>query len=117
MIKTLWFCLLLTAFSTAELNQRTIAGTNDISFEISNQQPLGVGTVTVSTADQDYYVPVPNETDYYVLIPEQAVSVTIAGTVIGNGNQALVALPSGDTVGVKWPSNGAVVIVDRDEIF
>ncbi len=87
-----------------------------IAFVVSNQQAEGLGTVTVSTASNNYYLAVPGSSTDTVAIPDTATSITINGQTVPQGQQAYVTLPDQTVVAVMWETPCEAIVVDKDEI-
>lgn len=116
MVKTVLLTLALSAFAVIGAPLYVSAGSSTVTFSITNQQPVPVGTVTVNTLAAGYNVTVTDVTTYSVDIDDNAVSVTINGQSLSNGQKGLVTLADGTVVGVMWTATNAIVIVDKDEI-
>ena len=86
------------------------------TFVVSNQQAEGLGQVTVTTPSGDNYLTVPGNSTDTASISGTAMSITINGQTVPQGQQALVTLPDATVVGVKWDSTSEVVVLDKDEI-
>jgi hypothetical protein len=87
-----------------------------VAFVVSNQQTETLGQVTVSTSSGDNYLTVPGSSTDTVSISDTAISITIFGQVVPQGQQAYVTLPDQTVVAVLWETQCEVVVVDKDEI-
>ena len=83
------------------------------TFQISNQQADPLGTVTVTSPGGNYYVSVAGiETDS-VQITGTAISVTVNGQTIPQGQAAIIQLATGKQVEVLWTSQNAIDIINE----
>ena len=106
---------LMLAASLSFANRAAASAADTIQFQISNQQADALGEVTISTSVGDYYLNVgSNETDF-TQIGDTALSVTINGQTIPQGQKALIQLPSGEQVEVMWPAPNAIDVIDEGE--
>ncbi len=86
------------------------------SFVVSNQQAEALGAVTVSTVSGNSYLPVNGNSTDTDAISGTAISITIFGQTVPQGQQAYVTLPDQTVVVVTWQTPSEVVVVDKDEI-
>jgi hypothetical protein len=114
--KLIALAMMLTATLGYEGKASAQASGQGLTFQISNQQSESLGTVTVTSQDQGFYVAVPGTSFDSVDIDDTAISITIFGQTVPQGQQAYVTLPDGTIVAVLWETTSEVIVLDKDEI-
>ena len=113
--KLIAFAMMLTATLGYE-GKASAQASQGLTFQISNQQSESLGAVTVTSQDQGFYVAVPGSSVDSVDIDDTAISITIFGQTVPQGQQAYVTLPDGTIVAVLWATTSEVIVLDKDEI-
>ena len=112
-MKTTLLILAISFAATLGFANKTFAQANGNSFQVSNQQAEGLGTVTITAPSGDYYLPVQGNSNASMPIPDTAISVTINGQVVPMGVQAIVTLASGKQVVVMPQGPNAIAVIDE----
>jgi hypothetical protein len=115
-MKTTIFILAISLAATLGFANKTFAQAGGNSFQISNLQIDGLGTVTITAPSGNYYLSAPGLSSVSTPIPDTATSVTINGQTVQSGVKAIVQLTSGDFVMVLWTGTNAIAVIDEGEL-
>jgi hypothetical protein len=113
MIKTTLFSLLLTLALSLGFTSNTFAQMSGSGFVVLNQQPESLGSITINTPSEDYYLTVPGMSNDTAQMSDTATSVTINGQTVPQGKNGILQLVSGQFVAVMWPALNSIIIIDE----
>src|SRR5665213_2317193 len=97
-MKTFTFAIIITLAAALGFTNQAFASSVQNPFQISNQQAIALGQVTVSTTQGNYYAKVDGNSVVPVQTQGASVSVTINNQIVPQGVQAIVILQDGTAV-------------------